>query len=182
MSAELPWSPGRQLQLQTPGTHLPAALLAELPDSTQASPCLLELFPFKLKVVVISQICEASSSHAATSSFKAVLRAANDITNLTDRLYLSPAVSPGERRCEVGTELCPCSPDCHWQTEAKALDLPQSRRPTRWVTGRKEKGGSGVGEREEAGTRRWGTAQRGSGEVTAFLGGLGTFLRPLQII
>lgn len=45
------------------------ALLAELPGSTRATPWLLELFPFKLKVLVISQICEAGSSHAATSLF-----------------------------------------------------------------------------------------------------------------
>lgn len=56
-----------------------AALLAELLDSTQASPWPLELFPFKLKVVMISQTCEASSSHAETSSFKAVLRTPDEI-------------------------------------------------------------------------------------------------------
>lgn len=84
------------------------ALLAELPGSTRATPWLLELFPFKLKVLVISQICEAGSSHAATSSFKAVLGAPNVITDLTDRLYSCPAASPDERRHEAGTARLSC--------------------------------------------------------------------------
>lgn len=51
-------SAGSRAKAAAARRHPMPALLAELPDSTQASPWLLELFPFKLKVVVVSQICE----------------------------------------------------------------------------------------------------------------------------
>jgi len=125
---------------------------------------------------MISQICEARSSHAATSSFQAALRPPNDIKDLsgTKTVSLPCSLSILPARVQGDMKQAHLIPSCKgWSSVpaaraacrhagAAAVALPQSRRsPPRLMVegkGRERTRGKGRGQRQGLGHRsvmRW---------------------------
>lgn len=124
------------------------------------------------------------------------MKAPNDIKDLngTKRQTISLPCSlsslpyTGARRRGADT----AHPSCKSQSSAHAAT--HQHPPAHWgqgfgpsskqgafprCKGRKEKGKRGEGEREGAGTRGWGTAQRGSSGGTKFAGWVGNYLQTI---
>lgn len=104
---------------------------------------------------------------------------------LKDRLYpcsaASPLVQGGMKQAQlVSPARDPHSPGCHLPARwGQGFGPSPKREAFPGVTGRKEKGERGEGDREGAGARGWGTPQRGSRESTKFAGWVGNHLQTI---